>query len=62
MRWADWMVKGTPVVAYGKTGEITRVECTRLTGERTVKFIYVRMYGGKFANPYHPTDVKRLKI
>lgn len=61
MRWADWMVKKAPVYACGKKGKITRVETIRENGERMVKFIYVKLDGGKFSNPYYPSDVKKAR-
>lgn len=55
------MVKKAPVYACGKKGKITRVETIRENGERMVKFIYVKLDGGKFSNPYYPSDVKKAR-
>jgi hypothetical protein len=55
-----WMFKGALVLALDKKGTITKMEENHLDGVDYVYYIYVKLEGAKFANPYHPSDIQEL--
>jgi hypothetical protein len=55
-----WMKVGAIVLALGKPGTITKMQENTLDGVEYVYNISVKLSGAKFANPYHPNDVKEL--
>lgn len=58
---AVWMEKGAMVRVYDKIGTITKIDKTALIdGIRYVKFIYIKLEGGRFENPYFPETVKPI--
>lgn len=56
------METGGKVIANDQPGEITKVEKTKISnGVMFVTYIYVKLEGGTFANPYFPELVKPFK-
>lgn len=55
-----WMFKGALVLAIGKKGIITKMELNQIDGVWYVYYIHVKLEGGKWAAPYHPSDISEL--